>query len=513
MLHEVEKQPVVQPGKIDVRSKVSPAPTGFKQLKYLGPGILWALSSAGAGEIFYSPRIGARYGYNLIWAALLVVILVYLITHEVGRYTVVSGKTIMEGYCELSGPSRWAVWLFIAAQVGDLALTVAGHAALTAVMFLLILPGAQIYYSSAAMIIAGGIIVVGGYAKVNKFSALLAGALLATALYAVLQVFPPFGKFASGFIPAPPGNLDLYFVLPWIGFLVIHGAPWFSYWVAEQGFAGGLERHDVHEPQGKNEPAPNGSKPAANPAVSQEEVLAEARRQRDELKAGTTQSERIKKWLTLMAWTDGIGSGLALLFALIFVTLGAQLITGGSIPDKLEMGPELAHKVQSTIGQIAFYLFIFTTAFSFWSTVMDTQDGASRLLADSTAILSPKAGEEQDGKAGGWLLRHLNNRPWMLKAYVIAIGVIVPLLLLLFIGKPLVILSAAGILSAGEAAVFTFLTIWLNKSRLPKDFQPGWLATSIVVFGGFFYFVVTSLTILQLLGFNLLSGGGSGSGG
>ncbi len=46
------------------------APQGWQRLKWLGPSFLWMLSAAGSGELLFTPRIAALYGYSLLWALL-----------------------------------------------------------------------------------------------------------------------------------------------------------------------------------------------------------------------------------------------------------------------------------------------------------------------------------------------------------------------------------------------------------------------------------------------------------
>ena len=84
-------------------------PGSFKdKLKWLGPGFLWMVSAAGSGELLFTPRVGAQYGYALIWALLAAVILKWFINREIGRYTVCTGQTIIDGFSQLPGPKNWA---------------------------------------------------------------------------------------------------------------------------------------------------------------------------------------------------------------------------------------------------------------------------------------------------------------------------------------------------------------------------------------------------------------------
>lgn len=91
-------------------------PQGKDQLKWLGPSFIWMLSAAGSGELLFTPRIAALYGYALLWALLAAVILKWFINREVGRFTVCTGATILEGFRRLPGPRNWAVWLILVPQ-------------------------------------------------------------------------------------------------------------------------------------------------------------------------------------------------------------------------------------------------------------------------------------------------------------------------------------------------------------------------------------------------------------
>jgi Mn2+/Fe2+ NRAMP family transporter len=73
-------------------------PTGKERLKWYGPGLMWMISSVGSGSVLFTPRVGARYGYELLWVALILIFLMWIMIREVGRYSVVTGKTIFDGF-------------------------------------------------------------------------------------------------------------------------------------------------------------------------------------------------------------------------------------------------------------------------------------------------------------------------------------------------------------------------------------------------------------------------------
>ncbi len=84
------------------------------------------MSAAGSGEFLFTPRIGSLYGYTLVWAPVAAVTLMWFINREIGRYTVCTGRSLLQGFARLPGPSRWAVWLIIGSQIVVAVATIAG---------------------------------------------------------------------------------------------------------------------------------------------------------------------------------------------------------------------------------------------------------------------------------------------------------------------------------------------------------------------------------------------------
>ena len=82
----------------ELGAKIKKPPQGWKRLAWLGPGFLWMVSAAGSGELLFTPRVGALYGYALLWALLTAVVLKWFINREIGRYTVCTGATVLEGF-------------------------------------------------------------------------------------------------------------------------------------------------------------------------------------------------------------------------------------------------------------------------------------------------------------------------------------------------------------------------------------------------------------------------------
>ena len=118
-----------------------PAPEGGLAYwkKAVGPGLLLAGASIGAGEWLFGPAVTAQYGAALLWLAFLSIAGQLFINLEVIRYTLYSGEPIFVGFFRTRpGPRLWTafyvilchymIWPFMAANAAvPLAAAILGH--------------------------------------------------------------------------------------------------------------------------------------------------------------------------------------------------------------------------------------------------------------------------------------------------------------------------------------------------------------------------------------------------
>jgi Mn2+/Fe2+ NRAMP family transporter len=86
------------------------------------------VSASGSGELLFTPRVGALYGYALVWALFAAVLLKWVINREVGRYAVCAGVSVLAGFARLPGPRQWALWLILVPQLLVAVASIAGLA-------------------------------------------------------------------------------------------------------------------------------------------------------------------------------------------------------------------------------------------------------------------------------------------------------------------------------------------------------------------------------------------------
>src|SRR6187549_2997895 len=80
-------------------------------LKRIGPGIVLASSIVGSGEVIATTTLGAQVGYAALWIILVSCAIKPVVQAELGRYTIVTGHTGLEGFNSVPGPRAGASWL------------------------------------------------------------------------------------------------------------------------------------------------------------------------------------------------------------------------------------------------------------------------------------------------------------------------------------------------------------------------------------------------------------------
>ena len=103
-------------------------------LRQLGPGLIVAGSIVGSGELIATTVTGAKAGFWLLWLIIIGCVIKVFVQVEMGRYSIVTGKTAMDGFDDVPGPriksrGNWLIWywfvMFIA-SIGQLGGIVGG---------------------------------------------------------------------------------------------------------------------------------------------------------------------------------------------------------------------------------------------------------------------------------------------------------------------------------------------------------------------------------------------------
>src|SRR5262249_34760020 len=79
----------------------------------LGPGVIFMALAQGSGELIWWPYIIAKYGLSFLFLLLPACLLQFPVTYEIGRYTVLTGESIFQGFIRLNRGFAFFLWILM----------------------------------------------------------------------------------------------------------------------------------------------------------------------------------------------------------------------------------------------------------------------------------------------------------------------------------------------------------------------------------------------------------------
>lgn len=202
--------------------------------KIVGPGLVVAATGVGAADMVATLVAGSRYGYALLWAVILGVILKIILVEGAGRFTLATGKTIFEGWKSLG---KWTTWYFgpyIIIWGFVYGATAMSSAAMPlAAMF----PAVDLKVFAVAMGLAGFAMVwFGRYSFFEKITAVLVGIMFVTVVGLAIIAVPNIPEMFKGLIPMIPSGGVVYTLAlaGGVGGTITLAA--YGYWLREKGW-------------------------------------------------------------------------------------------------------------------------------------------------------------------------------------------------------------------------------------------------------------------------------------
>jgi Mn2+/Fe2+ NRAMP family transporter len=126
----------------------------------VGPGLLFAGAAIGGSHLVQATRAGAGWGFDLLWAVVLILILKYPFFEFAHRYTAATGESLLHGYRRLGA---WALWLFLVVAVVSAVINAAAVTIVAASLLGGLLPVdwslsrlTLLVFAVVALILAGG---------------------------------------------------------------------------------------------------------------------------------------------------------------------------------------------------------------------------------------------------------------------------------------------------------------------------------------------------------------------
>ncbi|MFD2793207.1 Nramp family divalent metal transporter [Promicromonospora vindobonensis] len=203
--------------------------------KIVGPGLVVAATGIGAGDLVATMVAGSAYGYALLWAVILGVVIKIVLVEGAGRWTLATGRTIFDGWKSLG---LWAVIYFgIYVVVWGVSY---GAAAMSGVGLALngLFPGVDVRYWAMLAGVAGLLLVwFGKYKPFENVMAVLIGVMFVTVVGSAIMTTPNLGEIAAGLVPIIPEGavLNTLGLAGGVGGTITLAA--YGYWLTEKGWS------------------------------------------------------------------------------------------------------------------------------------------------------------------------------------------------------------------------------------------------------------------------------------
>lgn len=401
----------------------------------LGPGIVAAATGVGAGDLVATLIAGSRYGYALLWAAVIGTVLKIALAEAVGRWTLSSGRSIFQGWSSLG---VWAsvyfgvyvmVWGFVYGAAG---MTAAGLplAALMADTPL------ALDLKTWAMIcgLAGlGLVWFGSYALFEKIMTVLVGVMFVTVVGLAVLVTPSLPSLATGLVPSLPGGSAFYTLglIGGVGGTITMAA--YGYWITAKGWHG--------------------------PA-----------------------------WMGVMRLDNRVAYTMTGVFVIAMLIVGAELLFAAGIAlesgDRglLDLGGVLAERFGQPVA-VAFLIGFFATSFS---SILGVWEGVSRMFADFVDHVR-KRQTPTDAERG-----------WPARAYLLWLT-FPPMTLLFIERPFGLIVAYGALGALFMPFLAGTLIWLLNSSRTPAAWRSGWVSNGLLAASAVLFSVLAGRELLGLL--------------
>jgi Mn2+/Fe2+ NRAMP family transporter len=416
------------------------APPPRPRISLIGPGIVVAATGVGAGDLVATLVAGSRFGYALLWTAVVGAVIKMALAEGVGRWTLGSGRTMFDGWSSLGagwGRLNWAglyfglyvaVWGFVY-----------GAAAMTATA----LPLAALWPVldlKAWGVISGlmglGLVWFGGYRLFETVMAALVGVMFVTVVGLAVIVTPDLPRLATGLWPTLPQGSAFYTLglIGGVGGTVTMAA--YGYWLNAKGWCG-------------------------------------------------------PGWMATMRIDNRIAYAVTGVFVIAMLIVGAELLNAGGIAlsggerGLLDLDAVLAERFGRPVS-VMFLIGFWATSFS---SLIGVWQGVSLMVADFYAHVRGRPGDEA--------MRGVKSPAY--RGYMLWLTF--PPMVLLFMDRPFGLIVAYGVLgSLFMPFLAGTLLVLLNSSRMPAEWRSGWVSNGLLALAAVLFVALAGREVAGLVG-------------
>ncbi|MGO1979180.1 Nramp family divalent metal transporter [Brachybacterium tyrofermentans] len=422
----------------DVQGAAAPA-----KWTLIGPGLLVAATGIGAGDLVATLVAGSRFGYALLWAAVVGVVIKIFLVEGAGRWTLATGHSIFEGWRRLG---RWTSWYFgpyIVIWGFVYGATAMSASALPLVALVPKIPvlgdiGAVtqipfIAYAVLTGLLGAAVVWLGRYRRLELIIAVLVGVMFVTVVGAAAVTVPNLGQIAAGLIPRIPDGGLIYAlsIAGGVGGTITLAA--YGYWLSAKGWS-------------------------------------------------------TPRWMRVMRLDNSVAYVISGIFVISMLIVGAELLysAGIAVEDGDQGLVELADVLASRYGEAMSIVFLIGFWASAFSSVLGVWNGVSIMFADFFGAVRKLPEGHHDRGVGGRYYRF----------YVLWLTF--PPMLLLLLGKPIQVIVAYGVLGSLFMPFLALTLLFLLNSRhVPRQWRNGWVLNLVLGIVALLFIV---LGVNQLIG-------------
>lgn len=413
--------------------------------KYIGPGIVVAATGVGAGDLVATLIAGSKFGYTLLWAAVIGCLVKISLAEATGRWHLATGRTIFEGWRSLG---RWTTWYFavyIVVWGFVYGATAMSSSALPIVALFPDGPGLKVWAAITGIL---GLVFVwfNRYAVFEKVMTVMIGVMFVVVVYVAVRVGPSLPKTFAGLVPALPDGSLLYTlgIVGGVGGTITMAA--YGYWVNAKGW--------------------------------------------------TTTG-----WMKVMRLDNRVAYVTTGIFVVAMLIIGAELLHSTNIVltsgDKglVDLGDVLEQRFGSATATL-FLVGFFATSFS---SLIGVWHGVSLMFADFVERLRKEAVRAEAAEAGGAAEVATGEREKSVPFRAYLLWLTFPPMALLFLDQPFGLVLVYGVLGAFFMPFLAFTLIaLLNSSRTPGEWRNGWLSNIMLAAAGLLFVVLCVQQIREL---------------
>ncbi|WP_185984169.1 Nramp family divalent metal transporter [Aureimonas mangrovi] len=220
---------------MEAETQAAPPSGTAARWKLIGPGIVVAATGVGAGDLVATLIAGSRFGYALLWAAVVGCVVKIALAEGSARYHLATGSTMLEGWRSLGQWTSWyfgiyiVIWGFV---YGATAMSA------TALPLAALFPDVLPFWAWGAIsgILGAAFVLMNRYQVFENAMKLMIGLMFVIVVGLAIYVSPNLGNALTGLVPTVPEG-SIFYTLGLIGGVggTITMAS-YGYWVNAKGW-------------------------------------------------------------------------------------------------------------------------------------------------------------------------------------------------------------------------------------------------------------------------------------